>query len=270
MQAFIPAALQRLDRSRLRRPYTSPRNGLRGARAEQSEGSTVDWRSFRARLVQNERAKTSDTKPATEEWAHEVPFVEAGCLLIASPEHFVGEHSCSFFANSVVLVLRHSRVEGTVGVILNRPVAAAVSEPRLRGAMAAAPAPLYLGGPVSLDSLLAVHEDESIPGAVPVVNGVATSAVAEVLKRIEGGQMTADKCRFFCGYSGWSPGQLQEEVDNGVWYTCASCADLVMGGEHDPKEPLVKKLLMLMGGRFTEIGKRLDDKSSGTGWKFGI
>lgn len=229
----------------------------------------MDWRSFRARLVQTEKSNYSAAKPSSEEWAHEVPFVEAGCLLIASPEHFVGEHACSFFANSVVLVLTHGGGKGTVGVILNRPVAAAFSEPRLRGAMAAAAAPLYLGGPVALDSLLAVHDDESLPGAVRVVDGVATSAVAEALSRMEHGQMDADRCKFFCGYSGWSPGQLQEEVDSGVWYACASCTKLVKGGEHNKNESLVKKLLTLMGGRFTEIGERLDDKSSGTGWKLG-
>lgn len=195
--------------------------------------------------------------------------MEAGCLLIASPEHFVGEHACSFFANSVVLVLTHGGGKGTVGVILNRPIASAVSEPRLRGPMAAAQAPLYLGGPVALDSLLAVHDDEGIPGAMRVVDGVATSAVAEVLNRVERGQMSTDRCSFFCGYSGWSPGQLQEEVDGGVWYACASCTELVMGGERNASEGMVKKLLRLMGGRYTEIGERLDDKSSGTGRKFG-
>lgn len=229
----------------------------------------MDWRSFRARLVQTEQTTTPAGEPSTKEWAHEVPFVEAGCLLIASPEHFVGEHSCSFFANSVVLVLTHHSDKGTVGVILNRPVAAAVSEPRLRGAVSAAPAPLYLGGPVALDSLLALHNDASIPGAGQVVDGVATSGVAEVLSRIERGQMNVDSCRFFCGYSGWSPGQLQEEVDSGVWYTCASCTELVTEKGLHRDDYLTKKLLKLMGGRFTQIGERLDNENPGTGWKFG-
>lgn len=192
------------------------------------------------------------------EWAHEVSFVEAGCLLIASPEHFVGEHACSFFANSVVLVLSHSRREGTVGVILNRPVGQAVSEPRLRAALDGTPVPLYLGGPVALDALLAVHDNESLPGAVRVVDGIATSAVGEVLRRVEEGKMGRERCRLFCGYSGWAAGQLQQEIAEGVWYTCACRTDIIMG--RGAERGLVKKLLRLMGGRFVEIGERLDDK----------
>lgn len=225
-------------------------------RAQQSPNPTPsDWRSFRAKLVQLE---TSKKHAQRKDWAHEVSFVEPGCLLIASPEHFVGEHACSFFANSVVLVLSHGGKEGTVGVILNRPIGQAISEPRLRAALDGTPVPLYLGGPVALDALLAVHDDENIPGAVRVVEGVATSGVGEVLRKVDGGEMGKERCRLFCGYSGWAAGQLQQEIAEGVWYTSACSTNIVM--KYGAEKGLVKKLLRLMGGRFTEIGERLDDK----------
>lgn len=253
MQAFIQAPLTRLNRNRYQQrtsPSASPRANL-------SEEPTLDWRAFRARLVQSESSVRKSTKP--DEWAHEVPFVEAGSLLIASPEHFVGEHACSFFASTVVLILSHTKRDGTVGVIVNRPIAASVSELKLRDSQ---PAPLYLGGPVGLDGLLVVHDDNSVPGAVSVCNGVVTSGVREVLRRIEKGDMRSDVCRFLCGYSGWSAGQLQEEIDNGVWYTCACCPELVMRHCVNPSESLVRKLLRLMGGKYTEIGNRLDEKGT--------
>lgn len=254
MQAFIPTAPKLAP---YRHPSLLKRSSVCNVRAQQSPDQTPnsDWRSFRAKLVQ---AETNKKRAKTEEWAHEVSFVEAGCLLIASPEHFVGEHACSFFANSVVLVLSHGRREGTIGVILNRPVGQAVSEPRLRAALDGTPVPLYLGGPVALDSLLAVHDQEKLPGAMRVVDGIATSGVGEVLKRVEGGNMGRERCRLFCGYSGWAGGQLQQEIDEGVWYTCACCTDIIMS--RGAEEGVVKKLLRLMGGRFTEIGERLDDK----------
>lgn len=74
--------------------------------------SNQDWRSFRAKLVQSEQQqdlKVETTRLSNnndeESWAHHVPFVERGSLLIASPEHFKGEFACSFFANTVVYVL---------------------------------------------------------------------------------------------------------------------------------------------------------------------
>lgn len=134
-----------------------------------------------------------------------------------------------------------------------------MSDLKLRGARST---PLYLGGPVGLDGLLVVHSDASLPGAVEVVRGIATSGLREVVRRVEDGQMRADECKFYCGYSGWSPGQLQEEIDGGVWYTCASCTELIMQDCANADESLVRKLLFLMGGRYAEIGSRLDDRET--------
>lgn len=223
-----------------------------------------DWRDFRARLVQSEKKVYTGDAAADvasgnkSAWAHDVPFVEKGSLLIANPEHFKGDFACSFFANTVVFIVEHSgrTADGTVGVILNRPIARSLTEVRRgdRRTSRKVKAPLYLGGPVGLESVVVLHNDKSFGGEV--VGGIRTGAFRESIERMEAGKLEENGCRFFCGYSGWANGQLQAEIDSGVWYTCAASENLVMGRDRND-EGMLQMILKLMGGRYEEIADKL-------------
>ncbi|PXF48548.1 hypothetical protein BWQ96_01717 [Gracilariopsis chorda] len=121
-------------------------------------------------------------------------------------------------------------------------------------------APLFLGGPVGLDAVTALHRDAHF-GRV-VAGAVRTAAFAETMRRLEGGELRADACRLFCGYSGWAPRQLQHEVDVGVWLPCSASDALLMGFSDAAAPTLGARLLRLMGGRFADIAARQpgDDK----------
>lgn len=47
-------------------------------------------------------------------WAHSIPHVEPGCVLIAS------EHLGGVFHQTVVLIVDHSESQGTIGIVINR------------------------------------------------------------------------------------------------------------------------------------------------------
>jgi putative transcriptional regulator len=114
-----------------------------------------------------------------------------GQLLVATPETG-GE----VFRRSVVLVLHHDE-EGAHGVVLNRPIEAAV-DAVLPGweDHVTKPATLFQGGPVGLDSALGLVDLDVPPlVVVPEIAGL----------------------RIFAGYSGWSAGQLEREVREGGW-----------------------------------------------------
>jgi putative transcriptional regulator len=107
---------------------------------------------------------------------------------------------------------------GPTGVILNQPTRlqwkdAFPEEP----ALAPRSDPLYFGGPVRLGALWFLFRQPSAPQtALPVVDDLYLSADGNFLDRLLEGGGKVD--RFFVGYSGWAPSQLDFEIAQGAWY----------------------------------------------------
>lgn len=122
------------------------------------------------------------------------------------------------FAESVVLLLEYSR-KGAMGLVLNRPTGLSVS--RVFRDIAAAKDrfdPVYAGGPVERGTVHALQRSKSkIEDARLVVDEVfIVSEPGQVEKSFAAGVSPSD-LRFYAGYSGWGPGQLDREIDLGVW-----------------------------------------------------
>jgi putative transcriptional regulator len=146
-----------------------------------------------------------------------------GRLLVATPK--LADPN---FDRAVVLLLDHD-AEGTLGVVLNRPTPVGVGdvlEPW--AALAGSPQVVFQGGPVALDSALGLavvpggpHADEDggllgwrrVHGAIGLVD---LEAPPELLAAELG------SLRIFAGYSGWGPGQLARELEDGAWYVVES------------------------------------------------
>ena len=219
-----------------------------------------DWRTFRARLVQSEareRSHAADRAPGASpaaaagdatlneaRWVHPVGMLESGCVLVASPEHFQNDQQ--YFANTVILVLEHGR-NGSTGVVLNRRASGRLSALQALQhtplVQSFADSPLFLGGPVGLDSLLVLHgegklvQEKSEEGrlgdasAYEIIAGGVYCGGLEQLTQLANARLLArpEAVRFCCGYCGWGPGQLQDEVDAGVWYLASASAELILG-----------------------------------------
>ncbi|MFD6230778.1 YqgE/AlgH family protein [Streptomyces sp. NPDC060232] len=140
-----------------------------------------------------------------------------GRLLVATPT--LADPN---FDRAVVLLLDHDE-QGSLGVVLNRPTPVGVGDVLLPWApLAGAPGVVFQGGPVALDSALglAVIPGEEGPIGWRRVHGaiglVDLEAPPELLASALGG------LRIFAGYSGWGPGQLEEELGEGAWYVVES------------------------------------------------
>ena len=134
-----------------------------------------------------------------------------GRILIAEP--FL---QGPYFSRSIVLITEYGD-EGTVGFVLNKSSDMYPDEViddlyNFRGE-------LYLGGPVASDTLDFIHTlGYQIPGAMHVVGNVFWGGDFEVVKDlINCGKANSKSVKFFAGYSGWSPGQLETELEEKSW-----------------------------------------------------
>jgi putative transcriptional regulator len=110
------------------------------------------------------------------------------------------------FGRSVVLAT-HSKDGHTLGVILNRP-----TRVEHKGA------PLWYGGPVMNQVVIALYRDESRPAAPAfhVLKHVYLSMHPENVDAVIARK--ARPFRLYSGFSAWSPGQLQGELERDSWH----------------------------------------------------
>ncbi len=113
------------------------------------------------------------------------------------------------FARSVVLLIRHDE-EGAMGLVLNRPTKTTVAEAWRQVSEAPCPTEglIHLGGPCR-GPLMAIHGDAGL-GEIEIVPGVYFCADPDNIEQvISGGH---EPSRFFIGFAGWGPGQLEAEM----------------------------------------------------------
>jgi len=126
------------------------------------------------------------------------------------------------FFRTVVLVLEHN-LEGALGVVLNRPSAADVSELLPDWAVVAVDPPVvFLGGPVQPESAIGLGrrgDERDGDGFASLFGDVGT---VDLERTPEDVIPQIDTVRVFAGYAGWGPGQLDGEVASNGWFVVAS------------------------------------------------
>lgn len=130
-----------------------------------------------------------------------------GKLLIAEP--FMQD---GFFSRSVIFITDYHE-SGTVGFILNRPLR--MNLKNLISDFPQFPGSVFVGGPVSRDTVHYIHTaGEILEGSKEIITGVYWGGEFNQLKfLISNGVIKPRDIRFFVGYSGWSPGQLEFEME---------------------------------------------------------
>lgn len=126
------------------------------------------------------------------------------------------------FARSVIYVVRHDE-EGAFGLIINKPLtklplAKMLSQLDLEATETAAELELYFGGPVQDELGFVLHSRDfaTAKGTMIVDDGFSVSGVRQVLRAISQ-QKGPEKALFTVGYAGWSPDQLEGELERGDW-----------------------------------------------------
>lgn len=167
-------------------------------------------------------------------------------LLIAEP--FMLD---SNFQRAVVLLCEHHAEDGTVGYVLNQP-----ANLRLRDVMNDFPEadfPLFYGGPVAQDSIHFIHRcHDRLNSGIGLGNGIYWGGNFESLQiLIRNGDIPPDDIKFFIGYSGWSPGQLDDELKDNAWVISNAYNPAITFV--DDRENLWKEAIVTLGPKYAHV-----------------
>src|SRR5580658_7426343 len=132
----------------------------------------------------------------------------------------------SFFHRSVVLICQHDE-EGAFGLIQNRSSESKVGQALVANLSETVKAqPLFVGGPVQPGSLSFLHSDAFVSQANVMLNlnlGHSLDALVDLSESYSSTQ----KLKLFAGYSGWSAGQLDQEMARKDWLVHPASLELV-------------------------------------------
>ncbi len=144
------------------------------------------------------------------------------------------------FRRSVVYITAHTAEEGTHGIIINRPTENTVADLLPSDEMGVlAELPVFVGGPVGQDQLtFAVFRKNSESEIIEC------KAHLEIEEARELASKKSASVRAFIGYSGWSKGQLENELAIKSWIVRPPVRDIFD----------VKKCDALWGGIMRGLG----------------
>lgn len=151
----------------------------------------------------------------------------SGKLLIAMPG--MGDPR---FEKSVIFMCAHSS-DGAMGLIVNKPASDIRFDDLLeqlsieKTGGTAAP-PVHFGGPVEHGRGFVLHSSDygANSSTLQVDSRFGMTATLDVLEDIARGEGPA-ACLLALGYSGWGPGQVEEELQQNGWLVVDSTEPLV-------------------------------------------
>jgi putative transcriptional regulator len=151
------------------------------------------------------------------------------------------------FERTIILLCEHNE-EGSFGFVLNKPSIAKVND--VMDNQINLDATVFVGGPVQQDTLHFVHRCAQLQDAVEIGEGIYWGGNFESMRLLlETNQINREDLKFFLGYSGWSEGQLDEELKADSWIVSDRLNDELVFETN--AEVMWQKALKDMGGRFS-------------------
>lgn len=163
------------------------------------------------------------------------------------------------FSRSLTYVCEHTE-QGALGLVVNRPIdmtvgvlieRVGIESGAVRGKGGSAlREPVYFGGPVQAERGFVLHRPLGAWQSTLNVNaeiGLTTSLdILEALARGEGPR----RAIVALGYSGWAPGQLEEELRQNAWLTVGARDDILFDL---PAEARLAAAMELLGVNFASL-----------------
>ena len=150
--------------------------------------------------------------------------LRAGRILISVP--FFQD---PFFNRTVVLLTDYTPLS-CAGLILNKLSANPVTEfaPEIK-----VEDDIYIGGPVLAKNIFCIHNYSGGNKAIELLPNIFIGYDNMLLTLAELNVVKTLRYKFFLGYSGWTPGQLEEELDSKMWIVAAPNSKLILDSPAD-------------------------------------
>ena len=150
------------------------------------------------------------------------------------------------FSRSIIYLVEHSE-EGTIGLVINKKTDVLFSE--IDEDFSSSLIPVHLGGPVDEDNLYYIHRaGNMVPNSVQIADDVYFggdwSAIQDLI--IEG-ILNQQNMKICLGYSGWTPLQLEEEIERKSWIVSDITPDTLF---EYPESELWRHLVQKLGTRY--------------------
>ncbi len=168
-------------------------------------------------------------------------------FLIAMPGMVDGN-----FAGTVVYMCEHND-KGALGLVINRPIDINLKHLFEKVDLSLdrsdlAERPVYLGGPVPTERGFVPHESLDDEGGhynstLKIEGGLEMTTSRDVLEALSNGAGPR-KVFITLGYSGWTAGQLEEEISRNGWLNVDADPDVIFD---TPVEQRYDKALSLLG-----------------------
>ena len=159
-----------------------------------------------------------------------------GKLLISSPEISDG-----VFDKSIILICGHD-ANGTMGFILNKPLINVSLETIWTNIGYEKKNPhftnedVFIGGPLASNAMFVIHSSEYFidKKTIKVCEEISVTGTKEITDDIQKGQGPR-KAIFLLGYSGWTPGQLEDEIMRDSWFVSEKFQNLIFSVDYQTK-----------------------------------
>jgi len=156
------------------------------------------------------------------------------------------------FAGTVVYLCEHTE-RGALGLVINRPIEIDVKQLFEKVDLTLERddlllEPVYLGGPVQTERGFVLHEQLDEEGghynsSLKIPGGLEMTTSRDVLEAMASGA-GPKKVLITLGYSGWSAGQLEEEIARNGWLTVNAERSIIFD---TPVEDRYDRALSLLG-----------------------
>lgn len=117
------------------------------------------------------------------------------------------------FERSIILICEHSS-DGSFGYKLNDKLSPDSVTSDLNQIIKSN---LYIGGPVENSYLNFIHSSGQIKDSVKISDGIYLGGDLDSILESAKNNLSNLRLKFFSGYSGWSPNQLDNEIEENSW-----------------------------------------------------
>jgi putative transcriptional regulator len=145
------------------------------------------------------------------------------------------------FERALILMCVHSAQEA-MGITVNRTLEGlSRSELFQRLGIAGMTRPesflVLSGGPVDRERGFVVHSDDYIASdsTLTVADGLRLTATRDILEAMSDDRRRPREAALALGCASWGAGQLEDELRENVWLTCAADPALIFDEDHDSK-----------------------------------